>query len=122
MSKPTLFYYKITVVNPSEAQGRFRLHSAVTKTNIPGQEPLEMWKPCGLETIPPPGCEIETGPKTGYSRIEAVYIRERENKILICISLEDDFRNSKSCMQDTGWKVWEPGDIENLENGKKHKA
>lgn len=112
--KPLLVYYKITLANPEKARGKARLLSAVWEEQMPGQTPLEMWKLSSLPTIPPPSCELETGNNTGYARIEAVYIREREHVTLVCVSLEDDFRNNKTTMIAEGWKPWEHGDIESL--------
>ena len=112
--KNLLIYYKITIANPKPSQGEDRLRSAIEAEEIVGQVPLEMWKLSGLQTIPPPRCEVETGEKTGYSCIEAIFIRERENHTLVCISLEDDFHNDEKAMLKCGWKPWTPGDIEAL--------
>lgn len=82
--------------------------------NIDSPNSIELWKPSGLQFIPPPGCEIETGEISGYSRVEAVFIRERPKAILVCISLEDNFRNSLKTLEKEGWKIWKKGDTEAL--------
>lgn len=112
--KKTICYLKMSCSCPEADQlpGTAALLNALD--NPDSENAVEMWKPTGLQSIPPPGCEIETGEISGYSRVEAVFIRERTKAILVCITLEDNFRNSLKTLEKEGWKVWKKGDTEAL--------
>lgn len=121
-TKPIIAYLKLTCANPN-AENISATTALLSAINNPDNEgAVEMWKPSGLQIIPPPGCEIESGPVSGYSRVEAVYVRERPKAILVCIVLEDNFRNNLKTLQKEGWKIWEKGDTEALANPKPSSA
>lgn len=113
-TKPLTCYLKITLINPEKRPGKDLLRSAVAQAALPGESPVEVWKPFPTHCAPPLGAEIELGPTSGYAKIENIYMRERDKTVLTCIALEDDYRNNLPTLLQEGWKIWKQGSTEAL--------
>lgn len=109
----TISYIEICVQNPTSRNGKSKLTSAITQTQIPGQVEENLWRPVRLHFPPPLGANIELGQSLGYAKVENVLIRETSKNVVICIQLEDDYRNHlEEYMQGT----WQREDTQNIQN------